>query len=87
MKQRCIQCGKIFYPTNKNFLGYPQGSYSDFEHKQEYKVFHSRYCMDRFLVKHEDVLIPIFKQIKESEDINNARTRENQVERKQAPSP
>jgi Zn-finger protein len=85
MKQSCIQCGKIFYPTNKNFLGYPQGSY--FEHKQEYKVFHSRSCMDRFLVKHEDVLIPIFKQIKESEDINNARTRENQAEREQAPSP
>jgi hypothetical protein len=43
--------------------------------------------MDQFLSKHSDILIPIFKQIKESEDINNARTRENQAERKQAPSP
>ena len=84
MKQRCIECGKIFYVTDDNMTGYPQAFYDN--HKNEYKIFHSRGCMDRFLMKHADVLTPIFKQIKESEAIN-ARTRENQAERKQATSP
>ena len=43
--------------------------------------------MDNFLAKHSDIIIPIFKQIKESEDINNARTRENQAKCEQAASP
>ncbi len=87
MKQKCMNCGLVFYPTKDNYVGYP---YSWPWHRQidcSDRVFHSRSCMDNFLAKHSDIIIPIFKQIKESEDINNARTRENQAERKQATSP
>jgi len=89
MKQKCIECGLVFYPTKNNYVGYPYFYYKERERMDSspYRVFHSRWCMDQFLSKHSDILIPIFKQIKESEDINNARTRENQAERKQAPSP
>ena len=86
MKQKCVNCDKVFYPTKDNYVGYPwiwHRQRADCEHD---RVFCTRSCMDQFLSKHSDIIIPIFKQIKESEAIN-ARTRENQVERKQAPSP
>ena len=88
MKQKCMNCGLVFYPTKNNYVGYPYYWHreKDMDSSPD-RVFHSRWCMDQFLSKHRDIITPIFKQIKESEDINNARTRENQVERKQAPSP
>ena len=91
MKQYCLNCNKVFYPTENNWIGYPQywGGYWDNEEERyisnnveiplENKVFHSRSCMDSFLTKNANVLTPIFKQIKEREG-NNARTRENQTE-------
>ena len=88
MKQKCMNCGLVFYPTKNNYVGYPYIWHRDKDiDSSPARTFHSRYCMDQFLSKHSDILIPIFKQIKESEDINNARTRENQAERKQATSP
>ena len=88
MKQKCLNCGLVFYPTKDNYVGYPYSWYRQKDmDSSPYRVFHSRWCMDQFLNKHRDIIIPIFKQIKESEDINNARTRENQAERKQATSP
>ena len=36
MKQRCIECGKIFYVTDDNMTGYPQAFYDN--HKNEYKI-------------------------------------------------
>ena len=91
MKQKCLNCGLIFYPTKNNYVGYPdcwhtENVFKDMD-SSPYRVFHSRWCMDQFLSKHSDIIIPIFKQIKESEDINNARTRENQAECEQATSP
>ena len=88
MKQKCMNCGLVFYPTKDNYVGYPYywHNENDMDRSPD-RVFHSRWCMDHFLSKHRDIITPIFKQIKESEDINNARTGENQVERKQAPSP
>ena len=97
MKQFCLRCDKVFYPTEKNLHGYPQywGGYWDNEQQRyiphnveiplENKVFHSRSCMDNFLTKNANVLTPIFKQIKEREG-NNARTREDQTELAEAPS-
>ena len=77
MKQKCLNCGLIFYPTKNNYVGYPY--YWDREKDMDsppYRVFHSRWCMDQFLSKHRDIITPILKQIKESEAIN-ARIREN----------
>ena len=90
MKQKCMNCGLVFYPTKNNYVGYPYYWHREkdmYSSPDRVLVFCTRNCMDNFLAKHSDIIIPIFKQIKESEDINNARTRENQVERKQAPSP
>jgi len=97
MKKYCLTCDKVFYPTDNNYIGYPQywGGCWDNELKiylphnveipLEAKVFHSRSCMDNFLTKNANVLTPIYKQIKEREG-NNARTRENQTELTEAPS-
>ena len=87
MKQFCLTCDKVFYPTDNNYIGYPS-NYSEWsEEEQRYvradkthnRVFHSRSCMESFLCKHTDILTPIYKQIKEREG-NNARTREDQTE-------
>ena len=83
MKQYCITCDKVFYPTKNNYIGYPQAwPYNQEPHT---KIFHSRSCMDSFLTKNANVLTPIYKQIKEREG-NNARTRENQTELAEASS-
>ena len=88
MKQYCITCDKVFYPTDNNHIGYPfkNGYWSAEENRYIHaknttynRVFHSRGCMEEFLCKHTDILTPIYKQIKEREG-NNARTRENQTE-------
>ena len=88
MKQYCLTCDKVFYPTDNNYIGYPfKNGYWSAE-EQRYivakntlynRVFHSRGCMEEFMCKHTDILSPIYKQIKEREG-NNARTRENQTE-------
>ena len=94
MKQYCLTCDKVFYPTDDNYIGYPfrNGHWS--EEEQRYivakntlynRVFHSRGCMEEFMCKHTDILTPIYKQIKEREG-NNARTREDQTELAEAPS-
>ena len=94
MKQYCLTCDKVFYPTDDNYIGYPYRNGHWSEEEQRYivakntlynRVFHSRGCMEEFLCKHTDILTPIYKQIKEREG-NNARTRENQTERTEAPS-
>ena len=94
MKQYCITCDKVFYPTDNNFIGYPfkSGHYNQEEQRYIWaenptynRVFHSRSCMEEFLCKHTDILTPIYKQIKEREG-NNARTREDQTELTEAPS-
>jgi len=94
MKQYCITCDKVFYPTNNNYIGYPfkGGHWSAEEQRYVFsetdilsRVFHSRSCMEEFLCKHTDILTPIYKQIKEREG-NNARTREDQTELAEAPS-
>jgi len=88
MKQYCLTCDKVFYPTNNNYIGYPfkNGYWSAEEQRYIFsetnvrsRVFHSRSCMESFLCEHTDILTPIYKQIKEREG-NNARTRENQTE-------
>ena len=94
MKQFCLTCDKVFYPTDNNYIGYPY-SYGQWSAEQNRfvwasnpthnRVFHSRSCMESFLCKHTDILTPIYKQIKEREG-NNARTRENQTELAEAPS-
>ena len=90
MKQKCTNCDKVFYPTKNNYVGYPWIWHShrdqsiDWSHN---RIFCTNTCMGYFFSKHSDIIIPIFKQIKESEDINNARTRENQAECEQAASP
>ena len=95
MKQFCLNCDKVFYPTRNNGLGYPYywGGYWANEQQRyvhdtpvitiENKVFHSRSCQDEYLAKHINYLTPIFKQLKEREG-NNARTREDQTELAQA---
>ena len=83
MKQICINCYKTFYPTENNWIGYPQAW--PYNQEPHIKIFHSRSCMDNFLTKNANVLTPIFKQIKEREG-NNARTREDQTELAEAPS-
>ena len=68
MKQKCIECGLVFYPTKNNYVGYPYIWHRDKDiDSSPARTFHSRYCMDQFLSKHSDILIPIFKQIKERE--------------------
>ena len=88
MKQYCLTCDKVFYPTDNNYIGYPykNGHWSAEEQRYIWadnptynRVFHSRGCMESFMCKHTDILTPIYKQIKEREG-NNARTRENQTE-------
>jgi len=80
MKQFCLVCDEVFYPTNKNYIGYPylwkreRGIKIDCSHD---RVFCTKNCMDIFLATHSDFLIPIFKQIKERE--NNHDNRENQT--------
>ena len=87
MKQKCMNCGLVFYPTKDNYVGYPYSWHRQKDmDSSPYRVFHSRWCMDEFLAKHSDIIIPIFKQIKESEAIN-ARIRENKAECEQATSP
>ena len=78
MKQVCINCDKVFYPTDNNYLGYPQ-SYSGYWNNGENrwvsthsisienKVFHSRNCQDEFLSKHGDYLSRIFRDLKQNE--------------------
>ena len=88
MKQFCLTCDKVFYPTDDNYIGYPYRNGHWSEEEQRYivakntlynRVFHSRGCMEEFMCKHTDILTPNYKQIKEREG-NNARTRENQTE-------
>ena len=88
MKQFCLTCDKVFYPTDNNFIGYPfknghwdheLSRYIFSETNVSSRVFHSRSCMDNFITKNANVLTPIYKQLKERE-ANNARTRENQTE-------
>ena len=87
MNQKCLNCGLIFYPTKNNYVGYPYYWHREKDtDSSPDRVFHSRWCMDQFLSKHRDIIIPIFKQIKESEAIN-ARIRENKAECEQATSP
>ena len=83
MKQFCLTCDKVFYPTEKNWRSYPQyrGGYWDNEQQRyiphnveiplENKVFHSRGCMDQFLTIHTNYLTSIFKQLKEREVSND----------------
>ena len=87
MKRKCITCDKVYYPTKNNYVGYPYYWHreKDMDSSPD-RVFHSRWCMDQFLSKPRDIIIPIFKQIKESEAIN-ARIRENKAECEQATSP
>ena len=89
MKQKCTNCDKVFYPTKNNYVGYPWIWHShrsdiDWSHS---RIFCTNSCMGEFISKHNDIILQFFKQIKESEDINNARTRENQAECEQAASP
>ena len=88
MKQFCLTCDKVFYPTDNNYIGYPfKNGHWDHELSRYIfsetdtlsRVFHSRGCMEKFLCEHTEILTPIYKQIKEREG-NNARTRENQTE-------
>ena len=77
MKQTCVNCDKVFYPTDNNYIGYPQcysGYWNDEENrwipthkKTENKVFHSRHCQDEFLTKHGDYLSRIFRELKQNE--------------------
>ena len=94
MKQFCLTCDKVFYPTDNNYIGYPYSNGHWSAEEQRYiwasnptynRVFHSRSCMESFLCEHTDILTPIYKQIKEREG-NYARTRENQTEPAEAPS-
>ena len=94
MKQFCITCDKVFYPTDDNYIGYPfrNGHWSEEEQRYVHatnpthnRIFHSRGCMEEFLCEHTEILTPIYKQIKEREG-NNARTREDQTELTEAPS-
>ena len=88
MKQVCINCNKVFYPTKNNYVGYPQ-SYSGYFNNDENrwisldtniesKVFHSRHCQDQFLSKHGDYLSRIFRDLKqnEREETNDQNTNE-----------
>ena len=88
MKQFCLTCDKVFYPTDNNYIGYPyrNGHWSEEEQRYVFaenptynRVFHARGCMEEFLCKHTDILTPIYKQLKERE-ADNARTREDQTE-------
>ena len=94
MKVFCLNCDKKFYPTENNWIGYPydnghwnveEDRYVHGDNHLTQRVFHSRGCMEDYLVKHASVLTPIYKQIKEREG-NNARTREDQTELAQATS-
>jgi len=94
MKQFCLTCDKVFYPTDNNFIGYPfknghwdheLSRYIFSETNVSSRVFQSRCCMEDFLCEHTDILTPIYKQLKERE-ANNARTREDQTERTEATS-
>ena len=77
MKQICVNCNKVFYPTKNNYVGYPQfysGYFNDNENRWisadcniEIKVFHSRHCQDQFLSKHGDYLTRIFRDLKQNE--------------------
>ena len=77
MKQTCVNCNKIFYPTKNNYIGYPQ-SYSGYWSNEDdrwisverdigIKVFHSRHCQDEFLTKHGNYLSRIFRELKQNE--------------------
>ena len=80
MKRKCITCDKVYYPTKNNYVGYPyfwhieRAISIDRSHD---RVFCTRNCMDNFLAKHSDSIIPIFNEIKERE--NNHDNRENQT--------
>ena len=75
MKQVCINCDKVFYPTDNNYLGYPQSyrgawkgnRWISIDSNIENKVFHSRNCQDEFLSKHGDYLSRIFRDLKQNE--------------------
>jgi len=86
MKKFCLECNKVFYPTENNYIGYPfkggywdaeLGRYNFSESPPTSRIFHSRHCMDSFISQRADILTPIFKQIKERE--NNHDNRENQT--------
>ena len=77
MKKFCLECNKVFYPTENNYIGYPfkggywdpeRGGYNFSESPPSNRVFHSRKCMDEFISEHADILTPIFNQIKEREN-------------------
>ena len=88
MKQTCVNCDKVFYPTDNNYIGYPQSyrGYWNYEDDRwisidsniENKVFHSRHCQDEFLSKHGDYLSRIFRDLKqnEREETNDQNTNE-----------
>ena len=86
MKKFCLECNKVFYPTENNYIGYPfkigdwdkvLGRYIFSETPVTNRVFHSRLCMDRFISERADILTPIFNEIKERE--NNHDNRENKT--------
>ena len=76
MKQICVNCDKVFYPTKNNYIGYPQSYSGYWDNEHEWisverdigiKVFHSRYCQDEFLTKHGNYLSRIFRELKQNE--------------------
>ena len=77
MKQICVNCNKVFYPTKNNYVGYPQASSGYWDHGEDRwinvesdtnaKVFHSRWCQDQFLNRHGTYLTRIFRDLKTNE--------------------
>ena len=47
MKMFCKNCGAKFYPSDKNYIGYPYGNYTN-KVPAHQRVFHSRFCWEQW---------------------------------------
>ena len=50
MKMHCKNCGIKFYPSEKNYIGYPLGSYYN-KAPAHMRQFHSRWCWENWTGK------------------------------------
>ena len=50
MKMHCKNCGIKFYPSEKNYIGYPFGTYYN-KAPAHTRVFHSRWCWEQWTGK------------------------------------
>ncbi len=50
MKMHCKNCGIKFYPSDKNYIGYPLGSYYN-KAPAHMRQFHSRWCWENWTGK------------------------------------